>query len=321
MRFMSNNRLRTIFVFTVTATICGCGCNGDDPPKPPVPDGVTAVNGMFYRGNMGSDDMDQPLVFAVVDNKGAYVPDQWIHFSLPVGDGVISADSLKTGNDGKATLAYTFSRSLGHAEIRAIARNLDTTYVYLRANTLIPGDHGQGQYVLLDDTYADVVDYNGPPVSLDAYTQYGIVVANYEGPLGVFVVLYDTNEDGLIEDTSPVWYVGVEDSVVPQPPDSTTKNTRYEGTTADGIGIGSHWMDDVVPVYTFPDFVVEDNEDPDLPAHKIIYDSLHLTFWCRQSDSTAFQIDIAEEFDVSLYESPPVREAIDSVLGLVGRDL
>ncbi len=317
---MSKNRLRTIFVFLVTATICGCGCNGDDPPKPPVPDGVTAVNGLFYKGNMGSDDMDQPLVFAVADNKGVYVPDQWIHFSLLTGDGLISADSLKTGSDGKATLAYTFSGSLGHAEIRAIARNLDTAYVYLRANTLIPGDHGQGQYVLLDDTYGDVVDLNGPPVALDTFPVAGIAVANYEATLGVVVVIYDTDENGVIEDTSPVWAVIVVDSVYPQLPDSAIMSARYEGTTIDGIGIGSHWWDDVVPVYTDPDSVIEDNDDPRLPAHKIVYNSLHLTFWCHQSDSTAFQIDIAEEFDITLYESPPVREAIDSVLGLVGRD-
>ena len=318
---MSNSRLRTIFVFLVTATICGCGCNGDDPPKPPVPTGVTAINGLFYRGNMGSGDMDQPLVFAVADNKGVYVPDQWIHFSLPVGDGVISADSLKTGSDGKVTLAYTFSGNLGHAEIRAIARNLDTTYVYLRANTLIPGDHGQGQYVLLDDTYGDVVDFNGPPVALDTFPAVGIAVANYEATLGVVVVIYDTDENGVIEDTSPVWAVIVVDSVYPQPRDSTTMSARYEGTTAEGIGIGSHWMDDVVPVFAFPDTVIEDNDDPQLLAYKIVFELLHLTFWCRQSDSTAFQIDIAEEFDVSLYESPPVREAIDSVMRIVGQHL
>ncbi len=319
---MSNNRLRTIFVFLVTATICGCGCNGDDPPKPPVPDGVAAVNGIFYRGNMGSDDMDQPLVFAVADNKGAYVPDQWIHFSLMIGDGVISADSLKTGSDGKATLAYTFSGSLGHAEIRAIARNLDTTYVYLRANTLIPGDHGQGQYVLLDDTYADVVDYNGPPVALDTFPVLGIAVANYEATLGVVVVIYDTDENGIIEPTSPVYGVLVVDSVFPQPPDSSTKSARYEGATRDSIKIGSSYWADINPNPVYGEYdSLKFADDPILPALVLYYGSLHLEFWCHPSDTTVYQISIFEEFDVSLYESPPVREAIDSVLGLVGRNL
>ena len=319
MRFMSNNWLRTIFVFLVTATICGCGCNGDDPPKPPVPTGVAAVNGMFYRGNMGSDDMDQPLVFAVADNKGAYVPDQWIQFSLLTGDGLISADSLKTGSDGKVTLVYTFSGNLGHAEIRAIARNLDTAYVYLRANTLIPGDHGQGQYVLLDDTYGDVVDFNGPPVVLDTFPAAGIAVANYEATLGVVVVIYDTDENGIIEPTSPVYGVLVVDSVFPQPPDSSTKSARYEGATRDSIKIGSSYWADINPVYGEYDSL-KFADDPILPALVLYYGSVYLEFWCHPSDTTVYQISIFEEFDISLYESPPVRPAIDSVLGLVGRD-
>ena len=318
---MSKNRLRTIFVFLVTATICGCGCNGDDPPKPPVPDGVTAVNGLFYKGNMGSDDMDQPLVFAVADNKGVYVPDQWIHFSLLTGDGLISADSLKTGSDGKATLAYTFSGSLGHAEIRAIARNLDTAYVYLRANTLIPGDHGQGQYILLDDTYADVVDFNGEPVTIDFLPEDGIAVANYEATLGVVVVIYDTDENGEIEPTSPVYGVLVVDSVFPQPPDSSTMSARYEGATKDSIQIGSSYWADIYPNPAYGEYdSLRFWSDPILPGLQLFYDSLHLQFWCHPSDTTVYQISIFEEFDITLYESPPVREAIDSVLGLVGRD-
>jgi len=300
-------------ILPVAAVLTGCGCNGDEPPKPTTPSGLIAIHGEFYRGEMGSATLDQPLQFAVADNSGGYVPGQWVHFALLEGDGDLSADSIKTGSDGKATLAYTFSGSLGHATIRAVARNLDTIYVYLRANVLIFGDHGQGQYVLLDDAYQDVLDFNGPPVSLDAYPQLGIVVANYESTLGVVVVIYDTDENGIIEPTSPVYEVIVVDSVDATPPDSPTKAVRYEGTTVEGIGIGSHWLNDVRPVYGFPNFLVfEDTLTP--PTIKVIWDALHLTLWTRHSDSTAYQIDVAETYEDSLYQSSSAAEISDSVM-------
>ena len=301
----------------IIGVVAGCSCSSDDPPKPPQPTGVIAVNGEFYRAEMGSSVIDQPLEFGVKNSSGGFVADQWIHFSLLEGDGSISADSIKSGSDGLATLEYHFSGSLGFATIRAIARNLDTTEVYLRADVLIPGDHGQGQYVLLDDTYGDVVDFNGPPVSIDTFPSAGIAVANYEATLGVVVVIYDTDENGVIEATSPVFSVIVVDSVYPQPPNGSTMSARYEGTTIDGLGIGSHWMDDFVPIYGFPNFVTEDNSDPNLLSHKVSWDELHLTLWCRQSDSTAYQIDIAEEFDVSLFGAPASVTTIDSLIKLI----
>jgi len=310
--FMNRHRLAAMLIFS--AVVCGCGCNGDDPPKPPMPSGLVALHGSFYRGAMGSAALDQPLEFAVVDNGGGYVADQWIHFALLEGDGAISADSLKTGSDGKTTLGYTFSGSLGHAAIRAVARNLDTLEVYLRAGTLIFGDQGQGQYVLLDDTYGDVVDFNGPPVSLDAYTQYGIVVANYEAPLGVVAVIYDDDENGIIEETSPVIEVAVMDSVFLQPPDSTAKNVRYEGKSADSIGVGSSWWRDIVPVYGFTNNISRDTADPRLPTLIIRYDAHYLTFWCDTTDTIVYQITLSEEWNPPLSENAPSRESTDRVL-------
>ncbi|MDH3889679.1 MAG: hypothetical protein OEV49_01230 [candidate division Zixibacteria bacterium] len=298
----------------VIGIVSGCGCNGDDPPQPPNPTGVMAVNGQVYKGVMGGSGLDQPLQFGVKNSSGSFVVDQWIHFSLLEGDGSISADSIKSGSDGLVTLEYNFSGNMGHATIRAIARNLDTLEVYLRADLLVPGDHGQGQYVLLDDTYGDIVDFNGPPVSLDVFPGAEILVANYEATMGVVFVIYDTDTNGVIEATSPIFSIIVVDSVYPQPPSGATMSARYEGTTIDGLGIGSHWWNEFIPIYGFPDFVIVDNSDPNLLSHKVVFDALHLTLWSRQSDSTVYQIDIAEEFDVSLFEAPPSGPAIDSVL-------
>ena len=301
----------------IIGIVSGCGCSDDDPPKPPQPTGLVAVNGEIYRGEMGNIVIDQPLEFGVNNSSGDYIADQWVHFTLLEGDGSLSADSIKSGSNGLVTLEYNFSGSFGYATIRAIARNIDTTAVYLRANVLIPGDHGQAQYVLLDDTYGDVVDFNGPPVAVDAYPSLEIAVVNYEATLGVVVVIYDPDADGVIEANSPVFSVIVVDSVYPQPPDNNTMSARYEGTTIDGIGIGSHWQEDIVPIYGIPDFVTPDNSDPNLLTHKVIFLDLNLTFWCRQLDSTVYQIDIAEEFDGSLSGGTSSASIVDSLMKLI----
>ncbi len=294
-QFLTDTSIARIIIAALILgiVISGYSCNGDDPPKPPQPIGLEAVNGEFYRGNMGGTLLDKPLEFGVKNYSGDYEPDRWIHFSLLEGDGTLSADSLKSGNSGLVTLEYNFSGSLGHAAIRAIARNIDTVEVYLRADVLIPGVGGQGQYVRLDDTYQDILDFNGTPVSHDIFDGIPIVVVNYEATKGVVFVVDDADTNGVLEPSSEVLSIIVVDSIFLQP-DSTTYSARYEGTTIDGLGIGSHWWNDFVPVYGFPNFVHTDNSDPELPTLKVIYEDLNMTLWSRQSDSTIYQIDLTD---------------------------
>jgi hypothetical protein len=265
---------------------------------------LIAVNGEYYRGVMGDTTLIPTLDLAVNDKSGKPVPNVWVVFEILEGDGALAADSLRTNSAGRVHLTYDFSGILGRATVQALVRSLDTVQVVLRANTLIPGQHGQGQYVLVDDTYGMVTVLNGPPVSLDTVADFSeVMVANYEATLGVVFVVYDTNQDHAIEPTSPIFSVIVVDSVYPQPPDGTTKSARYEGKTADSIGIGSRFIPDIINAYGGTSNIHFDSEFP--PSIVFTYDDLSLTFWCHQADTTVFQIDIAEPFDWSFYSGAP----------------
>jgi hypothetical protein len=261
------------------------------------------VGGEYYKGEMGSAVLDPELRFAVQDSHRNYVAGAVIQLRLLEGDGTLTANSITAGADGIASAGYTFSGALGHAVVEAIGRNgADTIDVVLRANTLIPGDHGQGQYVLLDDLYSDVIGINGAPARVDPFGT--VAVANYEAELGMVVICYDIDSNGVLPANAPVHGVIVVDSVYWQPPDLTSKNNPYEGMTADSIMIGSKYHADIVPVYGPADSISVNSEDPSLVAVVIEYDDLHLKFWCHPSDTTVFQIDIFEEFDGSLYGKP-----------------
>ncbi len=299
--FVDARKCLAATVGAVVALAIVTGCNDNNKPNgPTVPAGLVVINGLYYQGSMGDSVFNHPLELAVRDEGGNYLPDRQIQLSPIEGDGTLSARSTITDSTGIARFSYTFSGSLGHAVIRATVDDIDTAYLELRANTLIPGDHGQGQYVLLDDTYGDVLNFNGPPLSIDPVGW--IAVANYEATLGVVVLIYDPDEDGVIDGSSPVYGVIVVDSVFPQPPDNITMSARYEGKTADSIGIGSSYHRDILPVYGKADTITYDN-DPVLAAWKIAYDSLHLMFWCTVPDTVAFQMDLFEEIDESLFET------------------
>jgi|GEM_PF-689937 len=311
------NSLRCLSIVFALAILIGCSScdkSTDPPPPPPPPDpsGLTATNGLYYKFVMGDTVSNEPLDFEVKDEDGNSIANQWVHFTRTAGDGILSADSVITNSSGVAHITYRFSGALGHATIEAMVPDLDTLYVFLRANTLIPGDGGQGQYIRVDDTYAEVVAFNGQPDKLDTIPDASqIMVANYETSLGVVFVIYDTDEDSTIEATSPVFQVIVVDSIFPQNPDSTVYSARYEGKTADSLGIGTRFWCNACPNPEDPDILTTlggtnnirfDNEPP--PAIVFTYDDLYLTFWCHQFDSTAYQIDIAEQFDATLFQAP-----------------
>ncbi len=282
------------------AIYIGLGLSGCDPDEIAYPERLVALDGEYYLGEMGGAVLEPELRFAVLNKYRAKVVGAVIQLSLLEGDGTLSADSVIAGPDGIATAGYSFSGDLGHAVIEAIGRNgADTIDVVLRANTLVPGENGQGQYVLLDDLYSDVVAINGPPARVDSIGT--IAVAIYEAELGMVVICYDVDFDGVLPPNAPVYGVIVVDSVYWQPPDSTTKSARYGGMTADSIGIGSSYYADVVPIYGNADHIYQDTSDLVL---KMVYDNLFLAFWCDPIDTSVFQIDIFEDFDTSVFGAP-----------------
>ena len=122
---------------------------------------IVPVHGQFYRGSMGSSVLDNPLQFTLSDTAGPAVVGQRVNFALLEGDGTLSALADTTDAAGRASVTYGFTGSLGHAVLQATADSTDTATVYVRANTLIPGATGQGQYVLFEDTVGRVIDFNG----------------------------------------------------------------------------------------------------------------------------------------------------------------
>ncbi|MCK4573218.1 MAG: hypothetical protein KAU36_02550, partial [candidate division Zixibacteria bacterium] len=253
------------------------GCGDDDPPvKPPpvIPTGMEVLNGDLYKAVMGSAEVDPALEFGVYDDDGDSLPNQWVHFRRLVGDGTFVADSVRSDTIGRATAEYVFDGSMGHAEIQAFLRDVDTVSVTMRANTLIPGTVGQAQYVLFNDRYAGVKDYNGEPASVDVDPTSWILYANYEAALGLVVVIEDVNHDEQAVDTADVLSVIV--------------NTIYAGKTADSIGIGST-MADLRAAYGAPDTILYDPAPP--AARYIRYNDLGLTIYADlTADTTIFEI-------------------------------
>lgn len=265
----------SLLTVAMAVVLCIAGCDGDDNGNGPITvDGLAAVNGLYYKGEMGGSSLTPELVFGVKDSDGNWLPNYQIQLHQIAGDGELSSRSVTTDSTGLAAVTYSFDADLGHAEILATARSeQDSVTVFLRANTLIPGDSGQGQYVLLNDIFATVTAINGSPASVDVYTNHETTYMNYEDSLGVVVMIDDPDDQNQYFDTSSVRGVIV--------------NTRYEGTTAEGIGIGSN-MSDLRAAYGEPDSVRYSFEDI-----LVRYWSLGMDCFCSDNaDTTVIEIHI-----------------------------
>lgn len=254
--------------------LAGCSDDDDNGNGPALPAGLAQPNGDYYKGTMGDSVLTPELTYAVRDASGNNIPGQHIQIEPLEGDGTPVARSVTTGSDGLAHSWHKFSGKLGHAVIRAVGLGgADTTLAFVRASTLIPGDHGQGQYVLFDDTYADVKHFNGTPASVDTYPDHEIIYVNYEAAAGVVVMVYDLDYNRVIYDTSAVFGVIV--------------NTKFTDTTAEGIGIGSdQWQ--VMAAYGTTSMVPDGNDV------RMDYDSLGLSFYLDADSFYVFEIHLRE---------------------------
>ena len=219
----------TILILSFSFLFTSCG--GDNPIKTEVTQGLNTVGGSYYKAVMGATNN---IEFSLGAADKSPIVGSWVYFNLLLGDGTIVNDSAQTDSNGKAVCQYTFDGTLGHAEIQALVRNIDTTTVTVRANTLIPGTTGQGQYILMEDRYSDVKNFNGTPECVDPDPDNWFLYVVYESSLGVVVLVEDVNHDSVAVDTAQV--LGV------------TVNTIYSGKTSESIGIGST-LGDVTDVY------------------------------------------------------------------------
>ena len=279
------NLLRFFTFSAALLLITGCGGTDDPPPGPP-PDNsesISAINGFYYKGEMGTSTVNKPITFQVRDADLNPLTDKWVHFKRLEGDGVFNNDSVKSNVGGFVTAQYTFSGSLGHAEIEAVIRNNDSTSVIVRADLLTPGIGGQGQYVLFIDFYEDVLALNGAPANVDFYlNNHPFMYATYEAATGVVVMLWDDSLNYDPNDTSDVFGVIVSDD-----------QFLYEGKIADSIGIGSSYQA-LVDYFGVPDTIIEDVTDPQDPEWRIRYLSHGMTLYATPSDTVITEIHLTE---------------------------
>jgi len=241
------------------------GCGGDKPTDPPPgPDNVFSINGNFFKAVMGDTLTDRSLNFVVRDKNNSNLSDQWLYFELLSGDGMLSADSIKTDSSGIAHLTYAFDSLLGYAEIQFLARDIDTSQIQIRANTLVPCIGGQAQYILFEETYLDCKNFNGLPNSVDddPRPEFIIVYANYESSLHVVFVIDDRDLSNTAEDSSEVLAIIL--------------TSGYTGKTKDSIGIGST-LNEIKAIYGQPDSIFFDAAQP--PALGVVYGSEGLLFF------------------------------------------
>jgi len=257
------NKFSFLFILLFIVIIAGCGGDkGSDPVNPA--NKIIAINGVYYKGTMGSNVLDKKLQFAVTDGEGNYISNQVIQLAQFDGNGSIPS-STRTNSTGIAEFEYEFS---GTESVARILLQVDTIRleIHIRADALIPGAGGQASYVLLSDRYSGVKNFLGNPAIVDIVPgDHPIIYANYESALGVVVMLYDQDLDKTVYDTSSVYGVIV--------------NTIYDGQTqtTPPIGIGST-LNELRTAYGDPD---EINNTPPRPATEVRYYALPAAFYCH----------------------------------------
>ncbi len=254
---------RALWIFLLAAVVImagctGCGDGGTDPPPPPG-NTILPLNGLLFKGTMGSDSLNKAATFAVTNTNGDRIVGQQIQVSLLSGDGTGYPATITTDASGVATLTYNFSGVKPYASIQLMVPDVDTITVLLRADAIYPGVHGQASFVSFDDRWSNVHDWLGDPVSVDVIPPPNntIIYVNYESSLGVVVMVYDLDRNGVLYDTSSVYGVIV--------------NTIYQGTTtgANPIGIGST-LADLRNLYGSPDYVIAVDGHPDTVEYRYI---------------------------------------------------
>jgi len=245
-----------------------------------IPYAVNAVYGNHFKGVMGTGIVEPEFRFRVLDQAGNALRTTRLYFSVVEGDGALLADSLLPDANGAIINNYTFGGQLGYGLVRATVPGVDTLDVKVRASVIRFGADGQGQYVRLSDTYADVFALNGTPVSIDhPEPDKPLYYVNYEQALGVVLVVYDLDNDGFVLGTEPVVEIIV--------------NSVFQDSAAEGIHIGSS-IHDVRAAYGIPDssFYSPPSPPNNPAAEGLKYVSLGALFYASYTPPDSATIEI-----------------------------
>ncbi|MEW5795540.1 MAG: hypothetical protein AB1772_04185 [Candidatus Zixiibacteriota bacterium] len=262
-----------------------------------IPYAVNAPFGAYYKGVMGGGIQTPEFRFRVLDQAGTALRKPWLYFDIIQGDGTLTADSVRPDANGSIVNDYQFTGQLGHGIVRAMVPGIDTVFLTVRASVIRFGADGQGQYVKLYDAYTDVFGLNGQPVSIDPDPRpgYKLNYVDYENTLGVVAVVFDLDDDNVVQNTEPVV--------------SMILTTLFTGvTTPEGVGIGSS-IHAVRAAYGQPDNFFFDPTDP--PAWGMEYDSLGALFYASTTppDSAIIELHLTDPTPPAP-TSPPVKAAL-----------
>jgi hypothetical protein len=224
---------RHLFLFALAASlIISCGDDDDDPVRPSDGNRLLSISGDFMKINPNAALAGHEVAFAVTNDEDKPQPNVWVRFGLLGGSGLLSPDSALSDSEGVAKVIFDFADSTsGHAVIQATAAGKSEAQVALRRSVLIP--QVQGQYVLLNETYDDIIAINGPPERIDTINPPGIFAVVYEDSLGVVFIINDEGEDGVITGDEAIFEIIVNDN------EDSDPSNNYMGKTPGGHGIGA----------------------------------------------------------------------------------
>ncbi|HHM23511.1 MAG TPA: T9SS type A sorting domain-containing protein [Bacteroidetes bacterium] len=137
---------------------------------------IRLAGGNNQSGPVGQP-LPQPLEVEVVDGQGSPVADYWVHFEnrSELG-GSLSADSAKTGADGRASVSFTLGTKVGTYQVVALANGLQGSPVTFNL-TAVAGPAARMAKVSGDSTVGIILEPLPEPFVVRVVDQYGNAVA------------------------------------------------------------------------------------------------------------------------------------------------
>ena len=121
--------------FTIAAVAAAASCGGKDSTAPPTASAIALVAGDGQIGTVGLQ-LPQPLVVAVTDKSGAGVAGVAVAWTVTAGGGSISAGSVTTNAQGRASVSWTLGPSVGASNdsVQALVQGLTGSPVSFTAS-------------------------------------------------------------------------------------------------------------------------------------------------------------------------------------------
>ena len=248
--------------------------------NPLFPIGLSADNGLYYRGSLNSANLEPELILTAADSLGLRANES-VYLSLVNGDGIIGTNPILTDAQGQVRPSFSFNGAVGYAVMRALWPFKDSLDLLLRASVIAPGEVTQGQYIMRGDSYANVRGFNGAPFADIPDPSFYLNYLDYEAALGVVVIIADTNQNSTSQDFEPVYGIIL--------------NTIYSGTSLGGWGIG----DLVTTLVTEYGAATNVEYDPTPPAAwRYDWPALGLTAYTTtevaEASRTVFEVHLTE---------------------------